>query len=787
MQTDFVRCLLIDCYQTLWVGTATNGIFRLRTDTEIRLKDNLREFFSSKKGLKSNNISALHQGRSSNEDIVWIGTEGAGVQLFSYAKNSFRNWDQIVAAGKTKNGSLVFSVCTDRHGHLWVGTLDGLVRIDSNRQTFQRFQYNKSNPYSLAGNSVLRMMEDSRGNFWVGTVAGLQVYDRRSNRFLTVGHPEDNAAERVILSLYEDRHGDIWVGTQFNLKRIERIGKGQQKITSYTYNPKDTASLVAHVVNAIGEDKHGNLWVGTDYGLNRFSRKNENFTHFLNNPNNRNSLISNQILHLYRDRKNRLWICTGKGLSRMVEKNGQTTFVNYTEKDGLPNGTVYGVLEDKKGNLWMSTNLGLSCFNPATGTFKNYDSNDGLVANEFNAGAFHKTAAGEMFFGGVGALVSFTPETLLHNRHIPNVAIASLKRNDVEINLDSIMQCAGVLTFNYDENYFLLSSVVLDYTNPRKNRYAYKLEGFGEDDWIYAENRRNIGFTNLKPGNYTFVVKGANNEGLWNTQRVLSIPIRIRPPFWQTWWFYLSVACIIGAAGKLLYNARVRYKVRRLVEMERVVMAENERVRKLAAQDLHDEFGNALTRISVLAEIVKNNLNGHATETTPLLDKISENARQLYQGTKDFIWSINPEHDNFYEVAIRLKDFGDDIFDRTPTQFSVNGLSAAFQPIVFPMGASRHLILIFKEAMSNTLKYAQATEAQLSLGQQGSDLYVEWRDNGIGFDVSLPSQSNGLVNMHSRAKKIGGELQIVSQKGVGTAVFFRVKSPKMGEMSKQYF
>jgi signal transduction histidine kinase len=214
------------------------------------------------------------------------------------------------------------------------------------------------------------------------------------------------------------------------------------------------------------------------------------------------------------------------------------------------------------------------------------------------------------------------------------------------------------------------------------------------------------------------------------------------------------------------------------MEMEKVKLAENERVRKLAAEDLHDEFGNRLTRISLLTELIKAKLNGHGAEVNHLLTKISENSNQLYQGTKDFIWSINPENDSLYEVAVRLKDFGDDLFDKTSVSFNVSGVSESLKPVMLPMGDSRHLILLFKEAMSNILKHAACENVHLSFKVNNSQLVVALTDDGKGFEKEREKGGNGLMNMQSRAKKLHGQLCVESSKDAGTRIQFSLQIPQ---------
>jgi signal transduction histidine kinase len=250
------------------------------------------------------------------------------------------------------------------------------------------------------------------------------------------------------------------------------------------------------------------------------------------------------------------------------------------------------------------------------------------------------------------------------------------------------------------------------------------------------------------------------------------INLVISPPFWRTYWFYVAVFVVLAVSVKMVYDFRVKSKVQHLMEIEKAKLAENERVRKLAAQDLHDEFGNRLTRISLITELIKARLNGHGAEVEHLLTKIRDNSNQLYQGTKDFIWSINPDNDSLFEVAIRLKDFGDDLFDKTSTCFEVTGIIEELRAVRLPMGDSRHLILLFKEGMSNILKHAKASKVCLHFQVSQGEMSVCLSDNGKGFEKEKEKGGNGLMNMHSRAKKLNGKLQIESKHTSGTSIHF---------------
>ncbi|MFN7116788.1 MAG: two-component regulator propeller domain-containing protein [Saprospiraceae bacterium] len=761
-----ISALLMDRFGDLWVGTFNGGLFRYKVNAQLQLSiiNHIRENLAVKKGLKSNSILSLHESKELDEDIVWIGTREGGVHLYSRSKNSFRQWDQVLARENNAAANATFSICTDSYGYLWVGTLQGLFQIERSTGKYKKFLMDATIPRK---NSHQAIFEDSERNLWVGSNGGLFHFDRVKNTFKPVTLPAVKGEQPGISRIYEDSHKNLWIGTFQYLLKIKLTDGGTTQLLSQIKQEKNTWRLPP--IHTIREDQKGNIWVGTTEGLFLYYPKSGEFSRFYSNPNDPKSLIDNSILDIHCSPDGQVWLSSPKGLSKLIWENGKVSFEHFTERDGLANSFVYGALSDRRKRLWISTNAGISCFNPKTKEFRNYDSNDGLANREFNSGAFHQSKDGELFFGGMSVLVSFHPEQMIENQHLPKTAITAFRKMEQPLPFDSLLAADGKIRLKYNDDLFGFQLAALDFTNPGKNQYAYQLENL-QQNWVYTGTQRYINFTHLRPGDYVLRVKSANNQGLWNDNAITSIPIYITPPFWQTWWFLSAATLFVGMVVVSGYRYRVRSKVRLALEMERVKLEENERVRKLAAQDLHDEFGNTLTRISLLTELIKTRTQTADADVNSLLTKISDNTSRMYQGTKDFIWSINPENDSFHEVAIRLKDFGDDAFDKTGITFQVSGIDETLKAMRLPMGVSRHIVLLFKEAMSNTLKHAFATDAYLRFSVENGRARIEWRDNGIGFDTNKPKGGNGLQNMQSRAKRINGQVRIESNADDGTRV-----------------
>jgi signal transduction histidine kinase len=280
----------------------------------------------------------------------------------------------------------------------------------------------------------------------------------------------------------------------------------------------------------------------------------------------------------FEDSKGNLWLGTSAGgLSRFDYASGK--FIRFTSKHGLPDNSVYSILEDHKGRLWLGTGHGLSGFDPLTESFVNYDYKDGLQDNVFAAGhrgrpARFKANDGTLYFGGQKGLNFFNPEELGTNTVLAPVVITQFKL------FDKLVKGAAEskqIVLNHNENYFSFEFSSLSYHNPAKNQYAYKLEGF-DKDWVYSGTRRYAGYTNINPGRYTFRVKATNSDAVWNEQGI-SIPVIINPPWWRTWWAYSIYGLILVAAGWIVHNFQRQRVIR--VEREKAQRKEIEHAREI--------------------------------------------------------------------------------------------------------------------------------------------------------------------------------------------------------------
>jgi streptogramin lyase len=398
---------------------------------------------------------------------------------------------------------------------LWVGTPAALNRID--RKTGQRTYYRRrAGP--AATTDVIAIREDRSGNLWVGTYGhGLLRLERRTGQFKTYQHdPADphTVSSDIIMRLLEDHDGTLWVISSDGLNRFE---KTRERFTTYRLDSKRSPFFLELI-----EDGERALWLGTkSSGLYRFDPATGHLTNYEHDMKRPGTLSDNRVNSVYIDRSGTMWVGTQNGLDKFDRKAG--TFTVYTRRDGLSGNAIGCVLEDNHGNLWMSTNNGVSRFDPRSGTARSYSIAEGLPGPDLTGwGGCFTNSSGEMFFGGFSGGAAFFPDKVVDDSYTPPTVLTDFRLwgNSVEIGprspLKQSVSSATDITLSHKQNLLSLTFSALSYSNPATNHYRYKLEGL-ERDWNEAgSDRRQVTYTALPPGRYTFRAQGATSSGSWS-------------------------------------------------------------------------------------------------------------------------------------------------------------------------------------------------------------------------------------------------------------------------------
>lgn len=748
------NCLQISTGSGFYSFDKTNNTFN-----RIRIYDSLSQ-------KPENIVTSL----TDNSGVIWLST------YFDGLHKVYKNNDKFITYhaspernGKSLSNPKVNCFFEDKSGSIWIGTQNGLNKLNA----YGDFTYYFTKPgdnNSLSDNSINSIAGDNDGNLWIGTDNGLNKINPAGKIERFYNDPQDSASltSNGITKIITSRDNTIWVGTVFGLNKY---AEKEKKFERYISDRADTASLSDNMVLSLFEDKNRNLWVGTYSGINRLNGDLKSFTHYKKIINDTTSLSNNYIFSFCQDSRNNLWIGTGGGLNKFDAATG--SFTSYLEKNGLPNSVICGIEEDTTGNLWLSTKKGLSKFNPVEKIFTNYSASDGLQSNMFTEGAYYKLTDGKILFGGISGFNIIDPLRVKESNFEAPLLLTTLTKLYGNEKMEIDISGEKEIELAYNDNVLAIEFASLDYTNPQKNKYAYMLEGF-EDSWNYTDGSPKAEFTNLDPGTYTFRVKGTNSDGVWNNAGA-SIIINIKPPFWKTWWFYFLIITAIILLGMAIQNYRVRMRVKNLLEIEKAKEKEREILREQASRDYHDELGHKLTRISIHSKRIKKKLGSSANGITSDLIGIVDTSQSLQSGAKDLIWSLNPQEDSLHDFAVRLKDFGNEIFDNTGIEFKMTGIDDDFKNIKLSMHNKRHLIFIFKEAMNNALKYSDCKNISINISLKNNILEITLADDGIGFIPSNDLKGYGLKNIYNRTKKVNGNVEIDSMLNKGTTITFNVQ------------
>lgn len=247
--------------------------------------------------------------------------------------------------------------------------------------------------------------------------------------------------------------------------------------------------------------------------------------------------------------------------------------------------------------------------------------------------------------------------------------------------------------------------------------------------------------------------------------------------FWQTWWFRgLAALFVLGSVGATVRVVEKRkYQLQlRHAEQERALEQERARI----AQDLHDELGSLLTRISLLGGLLQSDKNSPKQVETHA-GKISQAADQTVRALEEIVWAVRPGSDTLQSLVDYIAHFANELFDGNATRCRLD-LPSDLPACALPPDVRHNIFLIVKEALTNVLKHAGGSVVYLQINTADRVLKIAIADDGKGFDPGSPAtdgQHNGLENMKRRAEAVGGQLLVSSEPGKGARVVFTVNFP----------
>lgn len=851
---DIITALYQDGDGNLWVGTS-EGLNRLRKDGK-----GFDHFFHESGqafSLSNNFIRAIIADKSGN---VWVGTEGGGLNRMSRNPDKKFTFMSFSDTNSGLNHNIILSLAIDQSDNLWIGTLSGINKTDLKKRNFNLYRCSDS-PYSvdLLGNVIASVyenedktiwignwgqglnlfnrisgnvehyasnmdgkhhipndfihciFEDDLHTIWLGTRDGLLIFDRQQRRFnRPVGNGIPSFIGIRINMMMQDRHKAFWVATNEGLYHMERNGIQPEH---YSAEADGEHRISSNLVYAVLEDKNGAVWVGTINGLDVIDPSGREIKHFKKED---HSLSDNFITALCQDLHGNIWIGTNTYVNRFSAKQG--TFSYFDRVQGFPSNLVYSILEDKNHVLWFATGNGLCHFNEQSGTFRAYTVEDGLQSPEFNLRASFRSKSGELFFGGMNGLNSFYPDSLHDNPYVPVIVYTATysTHNGVRKNIQTDDETN--IHLGYRENTFTVEFAALEFTNPSKNRYAYKLES-DNVGWIDIGTRNFVSFTNLSPGEYSLWVKACNNDGVWNEGGANMIII-IHPPWWKSTAALVAYLFLIVFLIYLYIKIRERHYIRerrileekvtlrtQLIESQKSeILAKNAELKELntakdkffsiIAHDLRNPF-NTIIGLADILLITLDNITPEKLQKS--LESIKTSSQQAHELLENLLlWARSHTGTiSFRPELLDLKALVNSAIELISVQASKKSISI-FKDYgeCRPVSGDVNMIgTILRNLLVNALKFTPRNGSiTVGISDEKNFCVLRVRDNGIGiapdkidqlFNIDSPNKTKGteqeqgsglgLILCRELIQKHGGHIQVESEAGKGSE--FRVFIP----------
>lgn len=830
-----IQSVLPQSESRIWVGTEGGGLFRLNMLTGEVI--NFRHDPKNKNSLSSNYVRSLAFDAQFH---LWIGTFNA-LSILANGEDTFTNLYHDPTRESSISQNSIRSIYMDTQGGMWLGSFYG--GINYYHPLKNKFDHLQQNPYtrSLNDKVISCMVEDADGRIWIGTNdRGINIYNPKSESFDYITHENQpalesnniktfllsndrtsvyagahagglvkinkrtNAVQRIaihhksladVYALTYDAEGAIWIGTLTGLYRMDEK-------TSLT-TEIDIIAMGSDQVFFLKNDSKGRMWIGGEKSLGVIESPGGKVRVFQSGDYN-GTVVNSTVNCIFEDSRKRIWIGTRGGLN-LYNEDGN--FQLYSKEDGLPGNMVYGILEDSFGRLWISTNVGLSVFNPESGVFRNYAEADGLEFRQFNMYSYCQSRSGLMYFGGINGITRFYPELLIDNPHTPRARISRILVQNREVHpldetgvlSDHILNTRKI-TLKANQQGLTIEFFVPNYLAGQHNTFAYQLEGM-DKDWIVSNDTRQVTYTNLSPGNYTFRVKAANNDGKWN-EEFSELEIRVLPPWWRSWWailLFTVVALVVGWYVMRFLNQR--RAMNEQLEKERQEKEKIEEMNQMKTRffiNISHEFRTPLTLIvSPLQELME-----RATDKWQ-----RSQLAHIHKNTNKMLHLVNQLMDyrraelGFFELKVHPVDVRRQVADiaglfeksakRNRIHFTTEDLTKEKEMLA----DTNYLELILTNLLSNAFKFTpEGGKITVRIEEDLDHLILEVQDSGCGipedklklifdrfYQVNIDHMGTGiglslvkrLVDLHH------GRIEVKSQPGEGSV--FTVYIPQNTE------
>ncbi|MEP7267103.1 MAG: two-component regulator propeller domain-containing protein [Saprospiraceae bacterium] len=791
--------------ECIWMGGFGPGLIQFSLNTHLwNLIDLDQEL---KKDALNNYIYAI---RPKNDSTIWLGTE-KGLKNYSTNFNSFTeysgNGSQLWEVQKAR----YLDVFKDKNGITWFGTDIGLSRLDPYKQ---QFLPDPLFPDNLNVQAITEYQPTNERLYAEWNVDGFFRIVAQNNKTQKIRQADQRLDLRpndvpCVHQIFVAPDKRIWILLN---KGIGWLDPKSLFLTIINFPILNNPPFRTNTIwpRNISNDSNGNLWIATfGNGIIHFSPTTKQFFKFIQHPfvNGLNEENSNFIFNVFcdssqlmyigkngsgleiwdrihntrslfqpkmkdnqsfggkyttaiaKDSEGMMWFGTEGGLCKYIPGAGPDSL--FERVKGLQEW-ILKIIPDQNGHLWLTTNKGLVCYDVQNKSYKKFSYKDGMTVAFNDYTPLFCSSDGTIWLGNN---INFHPSSFTYFPPVAEPLIVNMKIYDKQIRLQSSRLKNGQEIFSEielkpDEEVFTIEIGTLGFTNPEQSNLIYRLQS--NDDWKEAGLQNTFSFNQLPGGKYEFELKAISASGIVSGKSIL-LPLKIVPPFYRTKWFLFLSIISMGYFFYLVFRIR---------ELQRL---KQEKLRLRIARDLHDEVGSTLSTISILSESAQLSVQEDLDQAR--LSNIADKARSALDSMSDIVWSINPKNDSMEMVLARMSTYASEMLENAGTTLHFQ-IGEEIESLTLPMAKRKDFYLLFKEAIHNCAKHAHAKHVEVKLEKQGNNLKLVVKDDGVGLNaqnilpVPINIGGNGLQNMHSRAKVLGGTLMVYSTPGIGTELQF---------------
>ncbi|PQJ73346.1 hybrid sensor histidine kinase/response regulator [Polaribacter butkevichii] len=634
---------------TIICGTENEGLIIVNKNGKI-LKQYLHNKFDDT-SLKSNSVWSLLVDR---EQRIWLGFYNQGVSVIDKLYTKFNTIECLNNNTNSLQSSSVTGIKEDKQHRLWITTDGGGVDVfNKENGKFIHINNKETSKYGkILSNDVTAIYIDKKDQVWLGAwTSGLTKINIKTKQNINYSTQNSNLKSNRVLSIQEDSKGKIWIGTF--LKGLHYLDPKTNTITHCNTQPFLDWNLNDEDIRRVFVDIDDDIWLGTLNGLFQIKQLKDNKFQVISLRDKmsvklRNHTSTHRILSIYQSNDKLIWIGTDGG--GLFSYNKTTKKFNWYNKiDGFNELYVSSIIESNNNNIWVAGTGGITKLDRKNNTAFNITKDDGLLANDFNYNAVFKNSQGKLYFGNYLGVNYFNPDKLKKNTTEPKLFFTdfklfnkSVKPSDQNSPLSKSITYTKKIVLNSNQSVFTIDYIGLNYTRPEKNKYAYFMEGV-DPEWNFVGNAKNATYTNLSPGNYTFNVKAANNDGVWN-KTPLKLYIKILPPWYASNFAYFLYFLVFLALMFLTnWLLQERFKEKQAVEFERDKRIQEEKLNDKKLQfftNISHEFRTPLTLIlNPLQDLIKDknlNLPTAANEKLQIVQKNADRLNRLINELMDF-------------------------------------------------------------------------------------------------------------------------------------------------------